>query len=111
MDDVNVTEAPGKVPRGADFERAGATPPTDAVAVIDATAERWPRGGDIVEFCLNAGIHPGEWRPAVVIKGVSADCAQLAVLTDFADDGLPCPLWAPAATRGDAPGQWRWSEP
>ena len=96
-----VTEVVGAAPTVM-VQDEGAAPQAETDVVPAA-----PRMGQVVEYCLNAGIYPGKWRPALVIKSAGADCAQLAVLTDFANDGLPCPLWAPAATRGDGPGQWR----
>lgn len=73
--------------------------------------------GRIVEFRLDSGPKAGQYRPAMVVRVWSNDCAYLQVFTDKVNDGAD--PWAPLAggewvrascMRGTDLGTWRWPE-
>ena len=84
--------------------------------------------GRTVHFVLDFGHNKGQVRPAIVLAVWGETCANLAVLPDGSNDGVPTstapdgsnavaristfePVWKTSVTydeTGERPGSWHW---
>jgi hypothetical protein len=65
--------------------------------------------GRIVEYCLESGPNAGSYRPALVVRALDDQTAQLSVFVDDTD-GPDMPVIFRSSVKWEevGPGTWRW---
>lgn len=63
--------------------------------------------GEQVLYRLREGRGAGEERPALVVRVAEDGLVNLAVFTDFANDGLNCPHWEVSVGEGAGAGEYQ----